>query len=346
MAGALNSLLKSVSRSFYLSLRVLPAALRPAMGTAYLLCRAADTVADTTLLPADRRLGLIGDIRTVFSVFPLPEEPVRRLAATLKEELAGDPSPERVLISRLDECLDAFRALSNTDRALTQKVVTAVATGMEMDLQHFGADSENLTAFETSDQLECYIGWIGGDPGRFWTEVCAAHGMKFKTDLTRMRDLGFHFGTGLQMVNILRDLPADLKMGRCYIPLDRLMAHGLAPEDLRSGKAEDRFRTLYHELIDETVDRLTSGLHYVENLSRMAIPARAAVWWPLALGLRTLGMLRGARSILEATAPVKVQRREVYWLMGTSLAELPFDGLLRADFTDLAEPARSAAGFH
>lgn len=52
----LGELLKSVSRAFYLSLRVLPAGLREPIGLAYLLARAADTVADTRLLPPDERL--------------------------------------------------------------------------------------------------------------------------------------------------------------------------------------------------------------------------------------------------------------------------------------------------
>ena len=38
-----SAVLKSVSRSFYLSLRVLPSAVRPALALAYLLARAADT---------------------------------------------------------------------------------------------------------------------------------------------------------------------------------------------------------------------------------------------------------------------------------------------------------------
>ena len=41
-----GDLLRGVSRSFYLSLRILPAALREPIGLAYLLARAADTVAD------------------------------------------------------------------------------------------------------------------------------------------------------------------------------------------------------------------------------------------------------------------------------------------------------------
>ncbi|MCI0869448.1 MAG: squalene/phytoene synthase family protein, partial [Chloroflexi bacterium] len=46
----LTDLLKGVSRSFYLTLRVLPGGIREPVGLAYLLARAADTIADTTLI--------------------------------------------------------------------------------------------------------------------------------------------------------------------------------------------------------------------------------------------------------------------------------------------------------
>ena len=45
----LSHILPRVSRSFYLSLRVLPQCVRPTIGLAYLFCRAADTIADTSL---------------------------------------------------------------------------------------------------------------------------------------------------------------------------------------------------------------------------------------------------------------------------------------------------------
>jgi len=52
----LTGLLKEVSRSFYLTLRVLPVSIRPQIGLAYLLARTTDTIADTQLLPVAQRL--------------------------------------------------------------------------------------------------------------------------------------------------------------------------------------------------------------------------------------------------------------------------------------------------
>jgi len=59
----LSSLLKQVSRSFYLTLRVLPKAVRSQIGLAYLLARATDTIADTEMLPVATRLASLNALR-------------------------------------------------------------------------------------------------------------------------------------------------------------------------------------------------------------------------------------------------------------------------------------------
>ena len=46
----LHGILKQVSRSFYLTLNVLPDGVRDQMGLSYLFARAADTIADTDLI--------------------------------------------------------------------------------------------------------------------------------------------------------------------------------------------------------------------------------------------------------------------------------------------------------
>ena len=52
----LHGILKQVSRSFYLTLNVLPANVRDQMGLSYLFARAADTIADTDLISRAQRL--------------------------------------------------------------------------------------------------------------------------------------------------------------------------------------------------------------------------------------------------------------------------------------------------
>ena len=98
------------------------------------------------------------------------------------------------------------------------------------------------------------------------------------------------------------------------------------------------------ELIDSAIDRMKAGLRYVEAVPARMFQLRAAVWWPLVIGLRTLGLLRASPSVLGSDERLKVRRKELYWLLLTSSATIPFNRLLRADFDDLAGAASSSAG--
>src|SRR5271156_2387961 len=59
----LGNLLKATSRSFYLTLRVLPARVRPQIGLAYLLARTTDTIADTEIVPPEQRREALQNLR-------------------------------------------------------------------------------------------------------------------------------------------------------------------------------------------------------------------------------------------------------------------------------------------
>ena len=58
-----DRLLKSVSRSFYLSLCFLPESMREPVSLGYLLARLTDTVADAEGIDDSRRLKLLNEIR-------------------------------------------------------------------------------------------------------------------------------------------------------------------------------------------------------------------------------------------------------------------------------------------
>ncbi|WP_370543827.1 squalene/phytoene synthase family protein, partial [Burkholderia pseudomallei] len=83
-AFLLGPLLKGVSRSFYLTLRVLPQGMRDPIGLAYLLARAADTIADTSLIPPAQRLELLLSLRAQINGAPDPHA-----LARIAGEVAG-----------------------------------------------------------------------------------------------------------------------------------------------------------------------------------------------------------------------------------------------------------------
>src|SRR5260370_928567 len=92
----LTSLLRDVSRSFYLTLRVLPSSIRPQIGLAYLLARTSDTIADTELVLLEQRLAALSALRE--RVLGLQSAPLD-FGDLARQQ--GSP-PERALLAKCD----------------------------------------------------------------------------------------------------------------------------------------------------------------------------------------------------------------------------------------------------
>lgn len=166
----LTSLLKDVSRSFYLTLRVLPGTIRAPIGLAYLLARATDTIADTQLVPVEQRLGALAALRE--RILGLSSKPVEFGALAQQQ---GSPA-ERRLLERIEEALTVLGTLSDADRQRVREVLTTITSGQELDLRRFaGASAEQVVALRAPEELEDYTYRVAGCVGEFWTKMCRAH---------------------------------------------------------------------------------------------------------------------------------------------------------------------------
>src|SRR5882672_7451894 len=81
---SLDEILSKVSRSFYLSLAILPRAMRSQLSAAYLVARAADTIADTRLVQAGRRIELLDGMRQALADPARVDRYVRDVSAELR----------------------------------------------------------------------------------------------------------------------------------------------------------------------------------------------------------------------------------------------------------------------
>ncbi len=329
----LEAILKAVSRSFFLTLRVAPRVLRPGLGIGYLFCRAADTIADTRLLSPEARLDCLARYRAQFEA-PVPD--LMEIAAIARA--VGGPREipeEQQLLVRLAECFRFYLTLDAGDRDRLRRLVTTLTRGMEMDLTWFPAEeSGRLRAFETDAQLDLYTYHVAGCVGEFWTELQVAHLPALRDwDLPRMRDQGTRFGKGLQMTNILRDVNKDLGMGRCYFPLTSLEAAGLSVGDMRSAEGRRGLRPVLRYHLERTLDLYRAGWEYVLAIPRRLFRLRLACSWPLLIGLETLSRLASSEDPYRDHTQHKITRPEVYRVMrGSALRALSnrsLDGLYR-----------------
>jgi farnesyl-diphosphate farnesyltransferase len=313
----LGSLLRDVSRSFYLTLSVLPAKIRSQIGLAYLLARTTDTIADTGLIAPEKRLEQLRRLKE--RILGLSRTP---LDFTELSQHQGSP-PERILLEKCESSLGLLQTLSPEDLRSVREVLSTITSGQELDLQRFGSASANrIVALRSADELEDYTYRVAGCVGEFWTKMCLAHIYSGQNE-SYLLAKGVCFGQGLQLVNVLRDLPADLRNGRCYLPADQLAARGLAPEDLLKPENEARLRAVYDAWLDRAEANLFAGWDYTNALPRGSMRVRLACAWPIQIGLETTKLLR-AGPILDPQKRVKVGRREVKRLILRSVILYPF----------------------
>jgi len=321
---SLRGVLKQVSRSFYLTLAVVPSPLRNPMGLAYLLARAADTIADARVIPRTDRLRYLDLFREELD---LP--PVSRLAEIAQALTGLQRIPaERDLLLRLPECFAAFRAQAQEDRLRIRGLLLPLTHGMQEELRTFpGESQEHLVALDSRADLDRFTYYAAGCVGEFWTDMVMAHRPAMRGwDAPAMRARGKRFGQGLQMTNVLRDLAQDLRIGRCYLPRQDLVALGLAPSDLLDPAAIGRLRPLLRELLHLALSHYAEGWAYLLAVPPREIRMRLACAWPLLIGLRTLDLVQQARDLLNPRVTVKISRSAVYGIMAGSAALAWSDG--------------------
>jgi len=316
MAGdLLGALLRQVSRSFYLSLAVLPRALREPIGLAYLLARAADTIADTRLIPQDDRLGHLETLRQAGAGELVDVRALARSCAPAQTHAA-----ERRLLERVGEALARVEALPPSDRHEVRAVLATLTSGMIFDLTRFpGEDTKGLAAIESLEELDHYVYLVAGCVGPFWTALHIAHRPRLSDwPLREMSEQGVSFGKALQLTNVLRDVPGDLAQGRCYLPARELAALGLGPRDLLEPAGAARARPLYRRLLGVALEHYNVAWDYTLAIPRREWRMRLACAWPLLIGLATLAALTAHPNPLGATAPIKIPRRAVRALVARS----------------------------
>jgi farnesyl-diphosphate farnesyltransferase len=303
----IGHLLRDVSRSFCLTLRVLPAEIRPQISLAYLLARASDTIADTKAVPKRERIEMLRQFAS---------------GARFKLVVTDGSLAEQRLLARLDDCFAMLASFSEEDQRLIRTLHQTIISGQAFDLEEFPGETEReLVALANDGKLDRYTYLVAGCVGEFWTRMCQAH-------LPNLEGLsiadGVRFGKGLQLVNILRDMPRDLRIGRCYLPVKE-------PQALLDLNNFTTVEHLYRRWLDTAVAHLDAGWEYTLTIPPNLTRLRLACIWPIWIGLKTIARLRVANP-LDPAQRIKISRGEVYWLMVESFLICRNDSALDEKF--------------
>ena len=304
-----RGLLKSVSRSFYLSIRILPGGMRDSIALGYLLARFTDTLADDLRLnPSDRLRALDGFSQWVTG--PRTDPPVSLVDQWSQMAESHEHKGEQILLGSPRVLHEWFHHRPYPEQKEIRDVLTTIVGGQSADIERFsGADFAFLS---DAEELKNYTWQVAGCVGRFWTKIGFLSDPEFSIDVneSEMVMQGESYGCGLQLVNILRDMTSDRRLGRCYFPRD------LFPRDMvnawRAGRSGGDPRPYLQDWVTRCREGLFDGLRYGRALRRTR--TRLASVLPALLGVRTLRRWEDATPE-EVENGVKITRSEVKSIM-------------------------------
>jgi phytoene synthase len=122
---------------------------------------------------------------------------------------------------RLQQAVRAF--------PIPRAALLEIIAGVEMDLDH--------PTYETFEDLYPYCYRVASAVGLCCIEI-------FGYTDAGAREYAVNLGVALQLTNILRDVQADARAGRVYLPQEDLGRFGVPAEDLAAGRYTPRFVAL------------------------------------------------------------------------------------------------------
>lgn len=216
----LDDLLAKTSRTFALSIPLLPEPTRREVGVAYLLFRIADNFEDATTWSRDQRSAAL----QIFS--ELLEQPsceeAESWAAQWVAAVPIDHQGYQELLTEVPAVLDAYFELGREARRLVGEHTVRTAVGMA-EFVHRTDDAGRLRLRDLEDLCAyCYV--VAGIVGEMLTELFLLGRAELMPVADTLRSRSRAFGEGLQLVNILKDSAFDATEGRSYLPVGVALA--------------------------------------------------------------------------------------------------------------------------
>jgi farnesyl-diphosphate farnesyltransferase len=237
----LQDLLIKTSRTFALSIPVLPEPTRREVTVAYLLFRIADTLEDATLWSRSKQIAELADLSQLLQQRGGIE------AHALAERWLADPPCDHEgyleLLAELPGVVQAYLGLSPAAHTELRRHLTRTIDGMASFVAEM--DEKNNLQLRDRRELQAYCYSVAGIVGEMLTELFLLNRPNLQPAAPFLRDNAARFGEALQLVNILKDSAADAREGRCYLPQDedRSNVLELARDDLRTA---GRYVSLLH----------------------------------------------------------------------------------------------------
>ena len=275
-----RSILESVSRTFALTIPLLPNGLEKVVGNTYLLCRIVDTIEDATCVdPTTKQELSTLFIKTVLD-HSLSEQFVRECLIAL---INHPNHNEKDLIENIPRVLRVLQSCDEKQRHAVAKCVQIMSEGMS-----YFHIRQNQIGLEDLQEFEKYCYVVAGVVGEMLTTLFALHSPAFAKAISGKESLAIAFGQALQMTNILKDSPEDQLRGVSWKP------KGLGQTDLL---------VIAHQ-------KLEDSLRYICCIPKSESGIRQFCFLAFGLAVMTLKQI-AQRQTLQGGAEVKLTRGQV-----------------------------------
>lgn len=329
------SILPGVSRTFALTIPVLPRELEPVVTNAYLLCRLADTIEDDAGLDDTQK----SRFHSRFVAVVEGDEPAEAFARDLLPLLSPrTPAAEHELVRSTAAVIRVTHHFSSPQRAALIRCVRIMCSGMP-EFQR----NKSLAGLEDLDEMGKYCYYVAGVVGEMLTDLFCQYCRELEPHRERMLRLSVSFGQGLQMTNILKDVWDDRQTSTCWLPRSVFAGPDFDLARLEEQHESQIFVKGLNELIGIAHAHLRNALEYTCLIPKRESGMRKFCLWSIGLAILTLRKIYNNPGYTSG-AEVKVSRRTVKATIMTTNLTLMSNRALRiifdraADGMPLAEP--------
>jgi farnesyl-diphosphate farnesyltransferase len=298
-----RDILPAVSRTFAVSIRLLPGRLRDAVGTAYLLCRIADTVEDAPELAADAKASLLGVLAACFD----DEASIARFVEG-SVTVTGDDAHLR-LVRNAALVFESYAALPRPTRRVIRRWVREMIVGM----RKFVLAYPHGIRIQSLDEYKEYCYYVAGTVGYLLTDLWHEHSPSIgprRYEALRRRSRAF--AEALQTVNILKDVARDAEHeNSIYIPEQLLRDAGSGHATILAGDRAEQNQAALGQLIQLAWHDLDQATAYLLDIPRRAPEIRLFCALPLLFAHATLRDLTRTPGAIVRREVVKISRAEV-----------------------------------
>jgi farnesyl-diphosphate farnesyltransferase len=305
-----STILPRVSRTFALSIEVLPDSLRAAVRSAYLICRIVDSIEDEPVLGGAQR----NELFDMFDRLLDDGTDAAEIELACARASVGGTSADGDLCRRAGAVFRAFHALPHWQRDAIQPHVLEMSGGMRA----YCARGVAPRLADLAD-LERYCYFVAGTVGNLLTALFEETVAGLSKEVRgALRERAVSFGIGLQMVNVVKDVAADFgERGVCFLPLDLACEQGLEVSRLLDPAMRDAGVAVVRAVSARAREHLRRAEEYValwpasgrDGQAGRTVRLFCAV--PLALALATLRAVEQGDDTLRAGTEPKVSRTTV-----------------------------------